>query len=76
MNHAVINNPKATILVIDDIPENLALLTELLEMRSYEVRVARSGKLALRSLDHFTPDLIILDIKMPYLDGYQVCYWH
>ncbi|MEC4806150.1 MAG: adenylate/guanylate cyclase domain-containing protein [Jaaginema sp. PMC 1079.18] len=65
---------KARILVVDDIPINLRLLAKLLQDQGYEqVRLAPSGKLALESASRFEPDLILLDIMMPGLDGYQVC---
>lgn len=73
MNNNANNDYKATILVIDDLLDNLNLLTNLLELKNYDVRVSLSGELALKSLKHFTPDLILLDIKMPNLDGYEVC---
>ncbi|MEB3883196.1 diguanylate cyclase domain-containing protein [Lyngbya sp. CCY1209] len=63
----------STILVVDDIPNNLRLLQDLLRKQGYDVRLAPSGKLALRSLTRFAPDLILLDIMMPEMDGYQVC---
>ncbi len=75
-NNLIINEPikfLATILVIDDLPENVTILADLLTLRNYDVRIARNGQLALTSLEYFTPDLILLDIKMPNLDGYQVC---
>lgn len=62
-----------TILVVDDVPNNLRLLQNLLRKQGYDVRLATSGKLALRSLTRFAPDLILLDILMPEMDGYQVC---
>ncbi len=64
---------KGTILVVDDIPDNLSLLTYILSEEGYEVRVAPSGKLALRSIESALPDLILLDINMPQMNGYQVC---
>lgn len=63
----------ATILVVDDVPDNLRLLQNILRKQGYDVRLATSGKLALRSLTKFRPDLILLDIMMPEMDGYQVC---
>ncbi|MCW6037835.1 diguanylate cyclase [Spirulina subsalsa FACHB-351] len=61
------------ILVVDDLPHNLRLLEKILTDQGYEVRLANGGKLALTSLSRFTPDLIILDILMPEIDGYEVC---
>ncbi|MDY6783234.1 MAG: adenylate/guanylate cyclase domain-containing protein [Cyanobacteriota bacterium] len=62
-----------TILVVDDMPVNLSLLAEMLSGRGYDVRVTRSPQFALRSMQFTLPDLILLDICMPEMDGYQVC---
>jgi two-component system, cell cycle response regulator len=64
---------RGDILVVDDTPTHLTLLTQLLSDQGYLVRVAPSGKLALKSVQVNAPDLILLDIKMPEMDGYQVC---
>jgi len=61
------------ILVVDDTTANLKLLTEILVNEGYQVRPASSGSLALKSVAVEKPDLIILDIKMPDMDGYEVC---
>ena len=61
------------ILVVDDTPANLRLLTKLLSDNGYEVRPAPNGTLALKSVELILPDLILLDIMMPDLDGYEVC---
>jgi DNA-binding NtrC family response regulator len=61
------------ILVVDDTPANLRLLTDLLAKHGYRVRPASDGALALKSVAAKTPDLILLDISMPDLDGYEVC---
>ncbi|MCG8549238.1 MAG: response regulator, partial [Desulfobacterales bacterium] len=66
-------HPDAEILIVDDIPANLKLLTNLLKVKGYHVRPAPNGRLALRSAEHKSPDLILLDIKMPDMDGYEVC---
>lgn len=70
-NHCV--DYKASILVVDDTPTNLRLLTDLLGKNGYNVRPAPSGHTALRSVASVLPDLILLDIMMPDLDGYEVC---
>ena len=64
---------KPTVLVVDDTPENLTLMGFLLKDR-YKVKVANSGEKALRiALGPSQPDLILLDIMMPEMDGYAVC---
>lgn len=65
--------PKANILIVDDTPENLRLLSTALTQRGYKVRNAINGAVALIGATEDPPDLILLDIKMPDLDGYEVC---
>jgi signal transduction histidine kinase len=60
------------ILVVDDEAINITILSEILDP-DYEVRVATNGREALASVDQDPPDLILLDILMPDMDGYQVC---
>jgi two-component system, cell cycle response regulator len=64
---------KGTILLIDDLPENLHLLNNLLIQLGYTVRSATSGKMAFKMLNVKLPDVILLDIKMPDMDGFEVC---
>jgi signal transduction histidine kinase len=64
---------KGNILIVDDNPANLRLLIDILGRQGYEVRPVPSGKLALAAAKGLPPDLILLDIMMPELDGYQVC---
>jgi signal transduction histidine kinase len=64
---------KGNILIIDDTVNNLHLLSSMLEEKGYEVRCANSGKLALKSIKIEHPDLILLDINMPYMNGYEIC---
>jgi len=63
----------ADILIVDDNPDNLRLLSEILTEKEYKVRPAASGEMALISIRSSLPDLILLDILMPDLDGYEVC---
>lgn len=63
----------ANILVVDDTPANLQVLSGMLKDRGYKVRPAPSGKLALLAARRDPPDLILLDINMPEMDGYEVC---
>jgi PAS domain S-box-containing protein len=63
----------ADILVVDDEPDNLRLMTHVLQNAGYKVRGAISGELALHAVARQAPDLILLDILMPGFDGYQVC---
>ncbi len=61
------------ILVVDDTPENLSILTEILTRQGYKVRSASSGSEALAIVQKELPDLILLDVLMPNMDGYEVC---
>ncbi len=61
------------ILIVDDTPANLRLLSGMLVEQGYKVRLAPNGKLALMGAQAVPPDLILLDIKMPGLSGYEVC---
>jgi response regulator RpfG family c-di-GMP phosphodiesterase len=64
---------KATILVVDDTPDNLALMHNLLKW-DYHVKIASNGEKALKiAASGLPPDLILLDIMMPDMDGYEVC---
>lgn len=64
---------QADILIVDDTPENLRLLSLMLSKRGYHVRKSLSGKAAIVSAQTVAPDLILLDIMMPEMDGYEVC---
>ena len=63
----------ASILVVDDTPANLQVLAGMLKDRGYKVRPVPSGKLALLAARSDPPDLILLDIHMPEMNGYEVC---
>ena len=61
------------ILIVDDTPDNLHLLSRMLTRQGYNVRKALNGSMALTAAQTVAPDLILLDIMMPEMDGYEVC---
>jgi signal transduction histidine kinase len=67
------STPNANILIVDDTIANLQLLSAILEEAGYEVRPAQSGKMALQAAKLNPPDLVLLDINMPEVNGYEVC---
>lgn len=73
MTHRQGASPKHTILVVDDSPDNLRLLLSALSEDGYDVRCAKSGALALSGSQATPPDLVLLDILMPQMDGFEVC---
>ena len=60
-------------MIVDDEPENLNVLEVVLTTRGYRVSAFRSGEMALAAAEHDLPDLLLLDIRMPGMDGYEVC---
>lgn len=64
---------KGNILVVDDERDNLELLSTILESEGYQVRQAINADIAFRSIKLQPPELILLDIRMPEIDGYQLC---
>jgi len=63
----------ARILVVDDLPQNVKLLAHLLEAKGYAVATAASGPEALLKVEKEPPDLVLLDVMMPEMSGYEVC---
>lgn len=61
------------ILIVDDTPENIRFLSTLLVEQGYQVRKALTGKMALTAAQAIVPDLILLDINMPHMNGYETC---
>jgi len=61
------------VLIVDDEPNIVAALEFLLHKNGYAVRVAANGEEALAQLDAFRPDLVLLDVMMPKVSGYEVC---
>jgi class 3 adenylate cyclase len=72
-DNIIIHQDTPNILVVDDISANLELLFEMLKESRYKIRAAISGELALKAANNDPPDLILLDINMPEMDGYEVC---
>jgi adenylate cyclase len=66
-------NGRGTILVVDDVPENVRLLGAVLAARGYDVVSATDGPAALDLVGSANPDLVLLDVVMPQMDGYAVC---
>ena len=64
---------RADILIVDDTPANLRLLAGILAEQGYKIRPASNGQMALLAAQAQPPDLVLLDIMMPEMDGYQVC---
>jgi len=73
MNDKTIPESKGNILIVDDMPANLQILNQILTEQGYKVRPTVSGKMALKSVQSVMPDLILLDIQMPEMNGYEVC---
>jgi light-regulated signal transduction histidine kinase (bacteriophytochrome) len=73
MNSHPPNSPRGDILIVDDTPDNLRLLSAMLTKQGFEVRKALNGLQAIASAQADLPDLILLDIRMPDMDGYEVC---
>lgn len=67
------NNIRGNILIVDDSPENLQLLSQMLNEQGYKVRAVLSGTQAVAAAQASPPDLILLDIMMPEMSGYDVC---
>ncbi len=61
------------ILIVDDMPDNLTILSQMLTQKGYIVRPALNGKLAIKAIERRHPDLILLDIMMPDMTGYELC---
>ncbi|HEV7787288.1 MAG TPA: response regulator [Thermoanaerobaculia bacterium] len=65
--------PKRRVLIVDDEPNIVLSLEFLLRQQGYEVSVARDGEEALAAAESWRPDLVVLDVMLPGLDGFEVC---
>ena len=68
-----VNTNQVEILIVDDLPDNLDLLRRVLETADFSVRLATSGQAALQTEQAQPPELILLDIAMPIMDGFETC---
>jgi two-component system sensor histidine kinase/response regulator len=68
-----VSHEKSTILIVDDDPINVAIIEEILESVNCTWKSVATGEETLKILDEFTPDLVLLDIMLPGIDGYEVC---
>ena len=73
MNSQQLDSHLANLLVVDDTPDNLRLLSTMLSDKGYKVRGVINGEMALKAARSTPPDLILLDITMPHMNGYEVC---
>ncbi len=73
MSNSQIEDTRSDILIVDDTPANLQLLSKMLSEQGFRVRPVPNGSLALRVAKVEPPDLVLLDIRMPDMDGYTVC---
>ena len=68
-----VSNLSGDVLIVDDTVGNLKLLADMLTAEGLKVRPANSGELAMSCIELRPPDLILLDVRMPGMDGYEVC---
>jgi len=68
------STPKAVLLIVDDTPANLGVLSDFLDEAGFEVLVARDGESAIQKVQYAKPDIILLDVMMPGIDGFETCH--
>lgn len=68
-----LSNPNSIVMIVDDTPNNLALLSDTLSESGYRVLVATDGNSALEQIQFLRPDIILLDVLMPGINGYETC---
>lgn len=69
----LVENEKALVFIVDDVAKNLQVLGTILKQQNYKIAFATNGKMALENIQNISPDLILLDVMMPELDGFEVC---
>lgn len=69
----MLNSQQSEILIVDDIPTNIKLLYNFLQQSNYKVSIAKNAESAFKKLDKIVPDLILLDVMMPGMSGFEVC---
>ncbi|MDM8569902.1 hybrid sensor histidine kinase/response regulator [Thiotrichales bacterium HSG1] len=62
-----------TILIVDDVPANTSVLTNFLKIVGFKILIAQNGKRAIQKVEHANPDLILMDVMMPEMDGFEAC---
>ena len=65
--------PQSTLLLVDDTPDNLLFLSDLFTNAGFRILCAESGEMAIDCARHGRPDLIVLDVRMPGMDGFATC---
>lgn len=66
-------NPLARILIVDDVPANIQLIANMLSKEAFQISAALSGAQALGMVERVQPDLVLLDVTMPVMDGFETC---
>ena len=64
---------KGSLLIVDDFPTNISVLSQFLEEVGFEVAIAKNGARAIKKAEYANPDLILLDVMMPVMDGFEAC---
>jgi len=62
-----------TLLIVDDVPNNISVLTSFLKSVGFKILIAKNGKRAIQKVEHANPDLILMDVMMPEMDGFEAC---